>query len=141
MSLNKLTYDNYEYSERLKESTGSLSYLLNPIKYENCNKCRHELGLVGGAEVSQTQNNLVDLESDLRGQTRLQSRCPSKKFHPTKPDKSEHLASCQFIDYKPLPKMPPLILDTCPTTKLLESKPNKEVIKSFLKYECKRKNE
>ena len=82
MSLNRLIYDNCAYSKRLDESIGPLSYVINPIKYENCKKCRHELGLVGGTAVSHIKGNLVDLENDLRGSTRANSLCPSVKYQP-----------------------------------------------------------
>ena len=51
MSSNRLIYDTCAYKKTLDESFGPLSYLLNPIKYENCNKCRMELGIVGGSNV------------------------------------------------------------------------------------------
>ena len=52
MSSNRLIYDNCEYKTKLNESTNPLNYMLNPIRYENCNKCRMELGVVGGTAVS-----------------------------------------------------------------------------------------
>ena len=56
---------------------------MDRMKYENCNKCRNEFGLLGGANVSHIKGNLVDLENDLRGQTRPNTRCPDKKYKPT----------------------------------------------------------
>ena len=67
MSSNRLMYDTCAYKKTLDESTGTLAYVLNPMKYENCNKCRMELGILGGPSVSQIKGNLVDLENDLRG--------------------------------------------------------------------------
>jgi hypothetical protein len=129
MSSNRLMYDTCAYKHELSQSVGPLEYVLNPMKYENCNKCRMELGLVGGAAVSHVKGNLVDLETDLRGQTRRTTKCPSKLYQnpcPTgdinncKPqniqiqgDPSQtarqidtqmlHLPSCQMIRYKPIP--------------------------------------
>ena len=126
-----------------KSSTRALalsSYTLNPIKYENCNQCRMELGIVGGTAVSQIKGNIVDLENDLRGQTRPASLCPSKKYHPACPNKIgdacqpaqlqvqgngcsagmtidtrlQHLRPCQMIRYKPVPLPPPMKIQTCP---------------------------
>ena len=82
MSSNRLMYDTCAYKKRLDESVGPLNYTLYPGKYENCSKCRIELGSVGGNNVSLFSGNLVDLESDLRGQTRKASLAPSKKYHP-----------------------------------------------------------
>jgi len=140
MSSNRLIYDTCAYKKSLDQSVGPLSYLLNPIKYENCSKCRMELGLVGGTNVSQIKGNLVDLENDLRGQTRPASLCPSKHYQPNCPDKIGdacqpkqitiqgrgcnaprtintellHLPPCQMIRYKPVPLPPPMKMDTCP---------------------------
>ena len=140
MSSNRLMYDTCAYQKELDQSTGPLSYTLNPMKYENCSKCRMELGLVGGTAVSQIKGNLVDLENDLRGQTRPASNCPSKHYLPNCPhaigDACQpkqihlqgsacspprtidtnlvHLRPCQMIRYKPVPLPPPMKIDSCP---------------------------
>ena len=138
MSLNRLLYDTDAYKVRLNESANTLEYMLDGQRYENCNKCRMELGLVGGTAVSNIQGNLVDLETDLMGITRRASLCPSKKFKSScatkniaqcKPDnivyKDEfgndkvidtnklHLPSCQMIRYKPMPLPPQPNFSTC----------------------------
>ena len=82
MSSNRLMYDTCAYKHELSQSVGPLEYVLNPMKYENCNKCRMELGLVGGAAVSHVKGNLVDLETELRGSTRQLSSCPKNKYQP-----------------------------------------------------------
>jgi len=140
MSFNRLTYDTCAYKKELDQSVGPLSYVLNPIKYENCNKCRMELGIVGGTAVSQIKGNLVDLENDLRGSTRTFSLCPDKHYHPNcahkigdecqpkqinlegkaceKPrsvdTELQHLPPCQMIRYKPVPLPPPMNIQSCP---------------------------
>ncbi len=43
---------------------------------------RHMLGVVGGNEVSVVKGNLVDLESDLRGITRVNTFCPWRGYQP-----------------------------------------------------------
>ena len=58
--------------------------MLYPGRYENCSKCRHEFGLLGGTAVSHIKGNLVDLENDLRGQTRQNTKCPTLKYAPSK---------------------------------------------------------
>jgi len=119
MSSNRLIYDTCAYTKSINESVEPLSYILNPMKYENCQKCRHELGLVGGAAVSHIQGNLVDLENDLRGSTRPASLCPSRKYNPSKTNNITiqgngcgqkrtvdtnlvHLPPCQMIRYTPI---------------------------------------
>lgn len=140
MSFNRLRYDNCAYSQELNESVGTLSYILDPSKYENCNKCRMELGIIGGTNVSHIKGNLVDLETDLRGTTRMATKCPTKKYQNPCPSgdmttcqpnnivikgngcnqprvidtSMQHLNSCQMIRYKPVPmepQMPPVL---CP---------------------------
>ena len=131
MSSNRLIYDTCAYSTKMNESVGPLEYVLNPMKYENCKKCRHELGLLGGTSVSHIKGNLVDLENDLRGATRVSSLCPKKKYTPSKDNQINikgkscgqprnvdtnmvHLPSCQMIRYKPTPLPPKINLDSCP---------------------------
>ena len=133
MSSNRLIYDTCAYKKSLDQSTTPLAYHLNPMKYENCQKCRSELGILGGPAVSQIKGNLVDLENELRGQTRLNSQCPTKRYHPdnklytkeTDLNKAEeintdllHLPSCQMIRYKPIPLPNPIKLETCDSVKM-----------------------
>lgn len=129
MSYNRLTYDTCEYGKRLQESTGPLSYSMYPMKYENCKKCRHSIGLVAGNDVSIARGNMVDLENDLRNQTRPASRCPEAKYQgPQYPFVSYpgvscggrsvdvspvHLPECQFFEL-PRPSLPkPFVMPKC----------------------------
>lgn len=130
MSSNHLMYDTCAYKKALDQSTGPLRYAMYPGKYNHCRKCRMELGIVGGNAVSIYKGNLVDLESDLRGQTRPASKCPSHKYHPwCKKDDCknglpsgpmdcdamlQHQPSCQMIRYKPLVLPPRLDVAFCP---------------------------
>lgn len=125
MSFNRLKYDTCEYQQELKQSVGTLSYVMSTLPFENCQPCRHELGLVGGNAVSGIKGNMVDLESDLRGQTRILTKCPTRKYTPsndgfihndmTNPINTQpmHLPACQMISYKRVPAPPPLVLDKC----------------------------
>ena len=129
MSFNRLRYDNCAYQHQLKESVGTLSYILDPMRHEHCQKCRVEFGVVGGTNVSHVKGNLVDLETELRGTTRLQSKCPSLKYINPCPNgdmnncqpsqiviqpnpgnsgrvidtSMQHLQPCQMVRYKPVP--------------------------------------
>ena len=141
MSFNRLRYDNCAYTHELKESVGTLAYMLDPSRYENCNKCRMELGIIGGTNVSHIKGNLVDLETDLRGTTRMSSKCPSRKYQNPCPNgdmvncspnkivlqgnggnqmrtldtNMVHLPSCQMIRYKPTPLEPSMEPVLCPS--------------------------
>jgi len=75
MSFNRLPYDSCAYAKTLQQSTDPLEYNLFMGKYESCKDC----------PIGNFTNNLefgvkTDLESDLKGQTRVGSKCPSKKF-------------------------------------------------------------
>ena len=102
MSFNRLAYDKCAYKTQLQQSVDPLSYAIFQNKYEHVNKCRNELGLVGGAAVSHIGGNLIDVENDLRGQTRSASDCPTKKFPANAAAKTpvQHMKSCQMIAYK-----------------------------------------
>lgn len=131
MSSNRVSYDTCSYKESLEQSVAPISYVLDPIKYEHSNKCRMELGLVGGTNVSHIKGNLVDLENDLRNQNRPMTNCSEFKYEPSKDGTIQgkeyikcvkhpkidttmkHLPSCQMIDYKEVPKAPQMILSKC----------------------------
>jgi len=140
MSYNRLRYDQCAYKTEINQSVGPLEYLLNPMKYENCQKCRHEFGLVGGSDVSQIKGNLVDLENDLRGQTRQNTKCPGLKYAPTEGNTIQvagtacnssrqidltpvHLPPCQMLRFPPtvLPGAPQY--DSCPAPQVQMQKP------------------
>lgn len=116
MSFNRPSYDHCTYSRHLKESVSILEYTLSPYRYEHTDKCRHELGLVGGSAVSHVNGNLVDMESELRGQTRYLSKCERTAPRPLQEggvivnDKTapistakKHLPACQMIKYPAVP--------------------------------------
>jgi hypothetical protein len=116
MSSNRLSYDACAYQKTLQQSTGPLDYMLYTGKYENCAKCRIEFGVVGGNGVSLYSGNLVDLESDLRGQTRKASLCPSTMYHPPAKNQQPQLAhqpSCQMQYYPKVPMPKPVQPSGC----------------------------
>lgn len=130
MSMNRLRYDTCAYSQALSQSVSPIEFILDPIKYEHCQKCRMELGVVGGTAVSHIQGNLVDLENDLRGQNRPNTHCPCYKHiptngpiqgkeyikpvqHPAIDTRMQHLRPCQMINYGPVPLEPQMNLYKC----------------------------
>lgn len=124
MSFTRLQYDTCEYKQELTDNVSVLGYLLDPVKYNHCTPCRSEMGLVGGNNVSQSTGNLVDLENDLFGINRGNSRCAATRFLPrgdsfvqgkdlykdTKFPLVEtaprHLKSCQFFELPSTPAPP-----------------------------------
>lgn len=125
MSFNRTIYDTCSYNQDLQESANTLSYILSPYRYEHKDKCRHQLGFIGGTAVSHIQGNLVDLDSELRGQTRILSKCGANKYVPTedgiiKNDKTApidttmlHLPACQSIMYREVPMPPKMAYNHC----------------------------
>jgi hypothetical protein len=123
MSFNRLTYDTCEYKQKLEQNVSNIDFILDPIKYEHNQKCRNEFGLLGGTNVSHIKGNLVDLENDLRGQTRPVTKCSQYKFspsennivqgkeyikpidHPRIDTSLEHLPSCQMMEFPSVPRM------------------------------------
>jgi hypothetical protein len=125
-----------------QQSRDMFSYTQTPVKFENPSKCRNALGLVGGTEVSNISGNMVDLESELMGITRAQTKCVSQQYQPACPlggpdcpdtpppirlaDKStgqkytintslRHLPTCQMNTYPGVPAPKALNVNTCYT--------------------------
>lgn len=77
--------DDCAYKHRLYESTSPLMYVINPIAYESCNKCHMAypgfIGTLGGYGFGIGADR-VDVDSDLRGQTRVLTDCPTHKYNP-----------------------------------------------------------
>lgn len=131
MSWTRIHTDQCNYKQALAENVSQLSYLLDPIKFEHCNKCRNELGLVGGTAVGVPMGNMVDLENNLMGIDRPNTRCPSYKFipsgddtvqgkeyikpvsHPLVSTEMRQLKPCQMFDYNPIPHPPLMNPSTC----------------------------
>jgi len=77
MSFNRLTYDDCAYTTTIKESVSSLDYNLFKGKYESCNNCPK-----GNFKTILPLDTRADVENELFGLTRPNSKCPSKKFDP-----------------------------------------------------------
>lgn len=84
---NRLMYDKCAYAHRLYESTSPLNYNIFPPAYESCKKCWMPyvgfIGHLGGTGGSNPVHPTdIDLESDLRNQTRIASLAPRHKYIP-----------------------------------------------------------
>ena len=79
MSFNKLRYDTCAYKNELAQTVGTFAYVIDDCRYVHQQPRRVEFGLVAGNDVS-IANNMVDIESDLKGQTRLASKCPTLEY-------------------------------------------------------------
>lgn len=131
--MNRTMYDACSQEQQVRQSVSPLSFQLDPVKFNHCQKCRPELGIVGGTAVSHVSGNLVDLENDLRGQNRPLTHCSGYKYMPTheqgwvqgkeyiKPvchprvsTRTRHLAPCNLTTYPEVPAEPEMDLFSCP---------------------------
>ncbi len=130
MSFNRLHDDECQVSQNLNQNQNILTWVMDPNRIYNCNPCRIERGIVSGNDVSLYNGNLVDLSSELRGQTRNASLCSTKKFSPStvvegktnngcvvpcgndglpcgslscRKEDLKHLSGCSMINYRPKP--------------------------------------
>jgi hypothetical protein len=69
-----LIYDDCSYHKELRESTSPLNYQLYQGKFINCQSCIYDKFYPPYA--------LVDIETELRNQTRPLSNCDNFKYHP-----------------------------------------------------------
>jgi len=85
---NRLMYDKCAYAHRLVEATSPLQYQIFPPAYESCRRCYMPYPGFYGANMGGTEGSNpvrgadVDLESDLRDQTRIATLCPRHKYIP-----------------------------------------------------------
>lgn len=130
--MNRLIYDDCAYNKSLGESVAPLDYIMDPVQVEHCNKCRIELGVVGGVAVSHVNGNLVDLENNLLGIDRPNTHCPAYKHlpradnvlqgkeyikpvcHPRVDTTPVHMRTCQMHDFPGVPLAPPPQPFQCP---------------------------
>lgn len=127
--MNRLLYDRCAEKQQTIQSVSPLDHIMDTGRHEHCNKCRPELGLVGGTAVSHVDGNLVDLENHLRGQTRPSTKCPSYKFlpnngrdkeyikpvrHPKINTNMVHLPPCQFQTFPEVGPTPVMDTFKCP---------------------------
>jgi hypothetical protein len=129
---NRVMFDACEYKKKLQQSTGEIDFILDPIKYNHCGKCRPESLILGGTNVSHINGNLVDLENSLRGMTYELTECPDYKTkplgnkwkgkslikpveHPELDLNMNHLPGCMMHDVQPVPQAPQMKLSRCST--------------------------
>lgn len=71
---NKLIYDQCSYNQWVHDSTSPYEHVTYEGKFENCGKCKDKYFI--------HPYDLVDIESELRNQTRPASKCGSWKYNP-----------------------------------------------------------
>lgn len=98
----RLPYDDCAYNKQLQESNAPYQYQMYDGKFENCNKCVFDI------YTRPFDPTIVDLESELRNQTRNASNCPSKQYDPKCKKSSE--CTSTFDDSNPVVLAP----EVCP---------------------------
>lgn len=98
----RLPYDPCAYSKSLSESTSPYAYQMYDGKYENCNRCVYD------HYPRPFDGNIVDVESELRNQTRPSSKCPSRMYNPK--CKKSHACTSTFDNTVPVVLAP----EVCP---------------------------
>jgi hypothetical protein len=76
-------YDSCEYDKYLQESTAPFQWLSDSI-YENNSHCLVDQSPFLQGSAYGIQRNDIDVDSELKNITRANSRCPDKKYDPSK---------------------------------------------------------
>ncbi len=93
MSSNRLIYDTCAYATEIKESTSPLEYALFKGKFELCSKCP------AGDSVNELEfGSRADVESELYGLNRQNTKCPTGKYDPAKEFKAPELTPARMCE-------------------------------------------
>lgn len=104
---NRPIYDNCAYEKQLYESTSPMAYQLYFGAHENCNKCMYDKFWV--------KYQLVDIESELRNQTRPLSQCDQFKYSPNCRRSGICLSTFdKTIPVTPSPEVCPVVYNNIP---------------------------
>jgi hypothetical protein len=82
-SFTKSLYDDCNLTKKDQESTGAFKWITDSV-YENPNNCNINASPFMHNQFKNIPAAAVDIENDLRNQTRVLSRCPSSRFDPSK---------------------------------------------------------
>jgi hypothetical protein len=100
MSFSRLPYDTCTYKQVLAESIGPGEYQVSTPNH--CSPCfvPSPWIQVGGSGASICPKDLVDVDSELLGIMRKQSKCPGKNYLPSDEPfcKTQHLKECNSLD-------------------------------------------
>lgn len=99
-SSNRPIYDNCSYQKRLYESTSPLAYRMYQGAHVSCNSCVYDRYYA--------PYDLVDIETELRNQSRPLSQCDQFKYSPN----CKRSGLCISTFDASVPKVP--AFDTCP---------------------------
>jgi hypothetical protein len=113
MAFTHLIYDTCAYKNDLAQEVGTFAYMVDDCRYVNKSPSRVNFGIVGGNDVSIVgKNAMVDLESDLKGQTRLASRCPTLYYQNPCPNGDMNTCKPQQVVIRGNPSNMGRVIDT-----------------------------
>lgn len=102
-SSNRLIYDACYDQKRTFESTEPLSYQIDINKFENCARCKSD-------RIYYRQDpQLVDIETELRNQTRPLSGCDNFKYTPNCKRSGMCISTFDKIPIVPAPELCPIV--------------------------------
>lgn len=81
-SFTRNSYDQCELEKKYQESTHPFKYTTDTIVSENNDSCFLNASPFMHNQFRSIPRGVVDIESELRGQTRILSNCPSLKYNP-----------------------------------------------------------
>lgn len=102
MSFNRANYDTCQYKQTLSESTGPGYYMINkpPVSCEQCYPFDPSIRLQESGNSVDANISRIDIDSELINITRPYSKCPSKKWIASCPNKDndnlKHWKDCMF---------------------------------------------
>jgi hypothetical protein len=76
-------YDSCNLEKKEQESTGAFKWITDSV-YEHKDSCDVGVSPFMHNQFKSIPSSAIDIENDLRNQTRLLSRCPSSRFDPSK---------------------------------------------------------
>lgn len=93
LSFTNSLYDKCNTEKKQQETTGPFNYITDNI-HESKESCYVSQSPFMHKQFQSIPINLIDIESDLRNQTRHLSRCPEARFDPTKLDNCQQCDKC-----------------------------------------------
>jgi len=92
-SFTKSLYDDCNLAKKEQESTGPYQYMMDPVRESN-ESCWQNQSPFMHTHFNSIPVGHVDIESELRNQTRRLSKCPQARFDPTKLDNCRSCKKC-----------------------------------------------
>lgn len=89
----KSLYDSCNIKKKNQESTGPYKWVMDNVK-ESPDSCWVQTSPFMHNQFQSIPLNVIDVESDLRNQTRILSRCPQTRFDPTKLENCKTCKKC-----------------------------------------------